>query len=63
MQTLRIHKPFTERTALTCGTEQEGVGFSQVHVHCVGDGHLSVGEGAEGLLVCRTHLRLDVVEQ
>lgn len=52
-----------QRALLTCGTEQEGGGFSQVLVHCVGDVHLSVGEGAVGLFVSRTHLRLDVVEQ
>lgn len=52
-----------QRAALTCGTEQEGGGFSKVPVHCVGDVHLSMGKGAEGLFVGRTHFRLDVVEQ
>jgi len=48
---------------LTCRTEEEGLGLSQVLVHLVGDGHLGVGEGAEGLLVGGAHLRLNVVEQ
>lgn len=52
-----------QQAALTCGAEQEGGGLSQVPVHCVGDVYLGVGEGAEGLFVGRTHLRLDVVEQ
>lgn len=47
----------------TCGTEEEGLGLSQVLVHLVGDGHLSVGEGAERLLISWTHVGLDVIEQ
>lgn len=48
---------------LTCGTEEEGLGLSQVLVHCISDGHLSVGEGAVGLFISCTHLSLDVIEQ
>lgn len=48
---------------LTCRTEQEGLGFSQVLVHCISDGHLGMGEGAESLFISRTHLSLYVIEQ
>lgn len=48
---------------LTCGTEEEGLGFSQVLVHCISDGHLSVGEGAVGLFISCTHLSLDVIKK
>lgn len=48
---------------LTCRTEEEGLRFSQVLVHCISDGHLSVGEGGEGLFISRTHLSLDVIKQ
>lgn len=44
-------------------TEEEGLRFSQVLVHCICDGHLSVGEGAEGLFISWTHLSLDVIKQ
>lgn len=44
-------------------TKEEGLGFSQVLVHCISDGHLSVGEGAEGLFISWTHLSLDVIKQ
>lgn len=48
---------------MTCGTEEEGLRFSQMLVHLIGDGHLRVGEGAEGLVIGRTHLCFDVIKQ
>lgn len=48
---------------LTCRTEEEVLRVSQVLVHRVSDGHLSVGEGAEGLLISWTHLSLNVIKQ
>lgn len=47
----------------TCGAEQESLRTSQVLVHLVGDGHLSVGEGAESLLVGGAHFCLNVIKE
>ena len=54
---------FMRLHSLTCRTEEEGVGFPQVLVHLISDGHLSVGEGAERLFIGRTHLSPNVVKQ
>lgn len=54
---------FTRPRRRTCGTEEEGLRFSQVPVRLIGDGHLSVGEGAESLFISWTHLSLDVIKK
>lgn len=47
----------------TCRTEEEGLGFFQVLVHGVGDGHLSMSEGAESPFISGTHLALNVIKE
>lgn len=49
--------------SLTRGAEEEGLRFPQVQVHLIGDGHLSMGKGAEGLLISRTHFSLNVIKE
>lgn len=63
MRRLQKSNTHTHRLPLTCGTEEEGLGLSQVLEDLVGDGHLGVGEGAEHLLVRGAHVVVDVVEE
>lgn len=49
--------------SVTCWAEEKGLWFLQVLEHLVGDGHLCVSEGGEGLFISSAHFSLYVIKK